>query len=63
MIQFYDEKLCNFQSYLHAFKESSESSDSESMYKILNNQIFDEKIGQNVIGISMDNANVNKGAK
>ena len=63
MIQFYDEKLGNLQSYLHAFKESSESSDSESMYKILKNQVFDEEIGKNVIGISMDNANVNKGVK
>ena len=59
--QFYDEKTCNLQSYLHAFKENSDKTDSEAMYKILCNEIFDNKIGQNVIGLSMDNASVNKG--
>ena len=36
MIQFHDEKLCNFQFYLRAFKESS---DSESLYKIFYQKI------------------------
>ena len=44
MVQFYDEHLCNLQSYLHTFKESSEQSDSEALSKILNNQIFDQVI-------------------
>ena len=51
------------QSYLHIFRESSEQSDSESIFKILNIQIFDKNKDQNVIGLSMDNSNFNKGIK
>ena len=63
MVQFYDEYLCNLQSYLHTFKEISEQSDYDTLSKILNNHIFDQVIGQNVIGLSMYNASLNKGNK
>jgi len=63
VVQFYDESICNLRSYLHSFQESSEKSDAKALYDILASQILDRTIGKNVIGISMDNASINKRTK
>ena len=52
MVQLYDED------FLHKFQESTEQSNSESIFKILSILIFDKNTGQNIIGLS-----VNKGSK
>jgi len=62
MIQFYDEKLTKLRSYLHTF-EATKKSDSDSLYQVLANHVLEKNIGNNVIGISMDNASINKGSK
>jgi hypothetical protein len=62
MIQFYDEKLTKLRSYLHTF-EATQKSDADSLYQVLANQILEKNIANNVIGISMDNASINKGSE
>ena len=60
MVQHYDE-IGKLKINLHSFVETSENQSSEALFQVIKKQILDKSFSKNLIGVSMDSTNVNKG--